>query len=105
MFPTIASTPTWPTAASVALIWEGEPGKVRRFTFRQLHAEVCRFANVLRRLGVGKGDVAAIYMPPVPELAIAMLACAASARSTAWSPPDFPRKRSPTATTTPAQSC
>ena len=60
----------------IALIWEGEPGEVRRFTYRQLHAEVCRFANVLRRLGVGKGDVAAIYMPPVPELAIAMLACA-----------------------------
>ena len=59
-----------------ALIWEGEPGDTRTLTYRELHAEVCRFANVLKQLGVNKGDVVSIYMPLVPELAIAMLACA-----------------------------
>ncbi|HEV3025285.1 MAG TPA: AMP-binding protein, partial [Pirellulales bacterium] len=59
-----------------ALIWEGEPGDGRVLTYRELHAEVCRFANVLKQLGVGKGDVVSIYMPLVPELAVAMLACA-----------------------------
>jgi len=59
-----------------ALIWEGEPGDSRTFTYKQLHHEVCKFANVLKRLGVGQGDVVALYMPMVPELAIAMLACA-----------------------------
>ncbi|MDX2116160.1 MAG: acetate--CoA ligase [Planctomycetota bacterium] len=64
----------------VALIWEGEPAsaqpEVRRLTYAQLHREVCKLANVLRALGVGKGDVVTIYMPMVPEAAIAMLACA-----------------------------
>ncbi len=59
----------------VAIIWEGEPGEVRRLTYRELHAEVCRFANVLKSQGVGQGDVVSIYLPMVPELAIAMLAC------------------------------
>ena len=59
-----------------ALIWEGEPGEVRTLTYQQLHTEVSRFANVLKNLGVGKGDRVALYMPLVPELAIAMLACA-----------------------------
>ena len=60
-----------------AIIWEGEPvGEVLTLTYRQLHAEVCRFANVLKSLGIGVGDVVSIYMPMVPELAIAMLACA-----------------------------
>jgi acetyl-CoA synthetase len=59
-----------------AMIWEGEPGDNRVLTYRELHAEVCRFANVLKQLGVKKGDVVSIYMPLVPELAIAMLACA-----------------------------
>jgi acetyl-CoA synthetase len=59
-----------------ALIWEGEPGDSRTLTYQQLHREVCKFANVLKRLGVGKGDVVSIYMPMTPELAIAMLACA-----------------------------
>jgi acetyl-CoA synthetase len=64
-------------ADQTAIIWEGEPeGEVRTFTYRELHAEVCRFANVLKGLGIGKGDVVSIYMPMVPELAIAMLACA-----------------------------
>jgi len=59
-----------------ALIWEGEPGDTRVFTYQTLHHEVCKFANVLLKLGVRQGDVVSIYMPMVPELAIAMLACA-----------------------------
>ena len=59
-----------------ALIWEGEPGDVRTFTYRELHAEVSKFANVLKSLGVRLGDRVAIYMPMVPEAAVAMLACA-----------------------------
>ena len=58
-----------------ALIWEGEPGEQRTLTYQQLHAEVCKFANVLKRAGVEKGDRVALYMPLIPELAIAMLAC------------------------------
>ena len=61
----------------VAIIWEGdEPGDVRRITYRELHREVCRFANALTLRGVRKGDTIAIYMPMVPEAAVAMLACA-----------------------------
>jgi len=59
-----------------ALIWEGEPGDSRTYTYAQLHREVCQFANVLKQLGVTKGDVVGIYMPMIPEAAIAMLACA-----------------------------
>jgi acetyl-CoA synthetase len=59
-----------------AFIWEGEPGEQRTFTYQQLHREVGRFANVLKKLGVETGDRVALYMPLVPELAIAMLACA-----------------------------
>jgi acetyl-CoA synthetase len=60
-----------------ALIWQGEvDDDVRVFTYQMLHTEVCRFANVLRNKGVGKGDRIAIYLPMIPELAIAMLACA-----------------------------
>ncbi|HEX5707884.1 MAG TPA: acetate--CoA ligase, partial [Pyrinomonadaceae bacterium] len=59
-----------------ALIWEGEPGEQRTLTYAQLHREVSRFANVLKRAGVERGDRVALYMPLVPELAIAMLACA-----------------------------
>jgi acetyl-CoA synthetase len=59
-----------------ALIWEGEPGDVRTYTYWDLHREVSRFANVLKSLGVGKGDRVAIYLPMIPEAAIAMLACA-----------------------------
>ncbi|MDE2664127.1 MAG: acetate--CoA ligase [Gemmatimonadota bacterium] len=62
--------------SKTALIWEGEPGDVRRYTYRELHEEVCRFANALKGLGVGKGDRVAIYLPMVPEAAVAMLACA-----------------------------
>jgi acetyl-CoA synthetase len=59
-----------------ALIWVGEPGDRRTLTYWDLYREVCRFANGLRQLGVQKGDRVAIYMPMVPELPIAMLACA-----------------------------
>jgi acetyl-CoA synthetase len=59
-----------------ALIWEGEPGEQRTLTYNQLLSEVSKFANVLRSLGIKKGDTVAIYMGMTPELAIAMLACA-----------------------------
>lgn len=59
-----------------AIIWEGEPGDSRTLTYHQLYQEVCRFANSLKTLGVVAGDRVAIYMPLVPELAIAVLACA-----------------------------
>jgi acetyl-CoA synthetase len=59
-----------------AIIFEGEPGDTRRLSYRELHSEVCRFANALRALGIHKGDRVVIYMPLVPEIVIAMLACA-----------------------------
>jgi acetyl-CoA synthetase len=58
-----------------ALIWEGEPGDRRTLTYWDLYVEVQKFANVLKKLGVGRGDRVAIYMPLIPEVAIAMLAC------------------------------
>jgi acetyl-CoA synthetase len=64
------------TRNKAALIWEGEPGEERTLTYAQLHREVCRFANVLKKLGVKKGDRVTLYLPMIPELAIAMLACA-----------------------------
>jgi acetyl-CoA synthetase len=61
----------------VALIWQGEPeDDVRRFTYAELHREVCRCANALKKLGVSKGDRVSIYLPMIPELPIAMMACA-----------------------------
>ena len=59
-----------------ALIWEGEPGDRRTLTYWDLYQEVNRFANVLKGLGVGKGDRVAVYLPMIPELPVAMLACA-----------------------------
>ena len=64
------------TAKKTAIIWEGEPGDVRKITYEELHRDVCKFANCLKKLGVKQGDVVAMYMPMVPELAVAMLACA-----------------------------
>ncbi|HXR45847.1 MAG TPA: acetate--CoA ligase [Candidatus Limnocylindrales bacterium] len=65
------------TRDKTALIWQGEPeDDVRTFTYAQLHQEVCKFANVLKSLGVKKGDRVSIYLPMIPELPIAMLACA-----------------------------
>lgn len=65
-----------------ALIWEGEPGpaggvaETRTLTYAQLHREVCKFANVLKNFGIGKGDRVAVYLPMIPETAVALLACA-----------------------------
>ncbi|HET7538035.1 MAG TPA: acetate--CoA ligase [Candidatus Didemnitutus sp.] len=63
-------------ANKAAIIFEGEPGDTRTITYAQLHREVCQFSNVLEGLGLKNGDRAAIYMPMVPEAAVAMLACA-----------------------------
>jgi acetyl-CoA synthetase len=60
----------------VAYHWIGEPGEKRTITYRELHEEVCRLANVLKEIGVGRGDRVAIYLPMIPELPAAMLACA-----------------------------
>jgi acetyl-CoA synthetase len=65
-----------PRKTKAALIWEGEPGDVRVLTYQMLHREVCKFANVLKKIGIKPGDRVTLYMPMVPELAIAMLACA-----------------------------
>ncbi|MDY0355683.1 MAG: acetate--CoA ligase [Sedimentisphaerales bacterium] len=65
-----------PTAKKTALLWQGEvDSNVRKYTYEQLHKEVCKFANVLKSKGIKKGDRVAIYMPMVPELPVAMLAC------------------------------
>ena len=64
-------------ADDVAILWEGDdPAVDKKITYRELHREVCRFANVLKARGVGKGDRVSIYMPMIPEAAVAMLACA-----------------------------
>jgi acetyl-CoA synthetase len=60
----------------LAIIWEGEPGDVRTFSYHALNREVSRFANILKSMGVQRGEIVTIYMPQIPELAIAMLACA-----------------------------
>ncbi len=63
-------------ADKTAIIWEGDdPGESRHISYRELHAEVCRLANALRNLGVGKGDRVTLYLPMIPEAAYAMLAC------------------------------
>src|SRR2546423_11002762 len=59
-----------------ALIWEGEPGEVRKMTYGELHAEVCRLAGALRRLGIRPGDRVGIFMPMCPEVAVSVLAVA-----------------------------
>jgi acetyl-CoA synthetase len=65
-----------PRRNKVAILWEGEPGDQRMISYRELHRLVCRFANVLKQRGWKAGDRAVIYMPMVPELPVAMLACA-----------------------------
>lgn len=65
-----------PAKNKAAIVWEGEPGDRRVLRYQDLQREVAKFANVLKALGVKKGDVVAVYMPMVPELAIALLACA-----------------------------
>ena len=65
-----------PRKNKAALIWEGEPGDQRTLTYRELHREVSKFANVLKKLGIRKADRVTLYLPMIPELPIAMLACA-----------------------------
>jgi acetyl-CoA synthetase len=65
-----------PRRNKAAILWEGEPGDRRTITYWELHREVCRAANALLKLGVKRGDRVAIYLPMIPEAAIAMLACA-----------------------------
>jgi acetyl-CoA synthetase len=60
----------------IAIMWEGEPGDTASYTYRQLYGEVCKFANILKKRGIKKGDRIAIYMPMIPQLMISMLACA-----------------------------
>ncbi|MGK0289439.1 MAG: acetyl-CoA synthetase [bacterium] len=60
----------------LAMIWEGEPGDVRTYSYHALNREVCKFANILKAMGVKKGHIVTIYMPQIPELVMAMLACA-----------------------------
>jgi len=62
--------------SKTAILWEGEPGDSRTITYAELHKEVCQFANALKAQGIAKGDRVTIYMPMVPEAAVAMLACA-----------------------------
>ncbi len=63
-------------ADKTAIIWEGEPeGDAKKYSYKELHTEVCKFANVLKKHGIKKGDRVCIYLPMIPELAIAMLAC------------------------------
>ena len=64
------------TKNKLALIWEGEPGDMRTFSYFALNREVSKFANVLKAMGANKGDIVTIYMPQIPEIIIAMLACA-----------------------------
>ena len=65
-----------PRKNKAALVWEGEPGDQRTLTYRDLHRDVCQFANVLKSLGIRKGDRVTLYLPMIPELPVAMLACA-----------------------------
>ncbi len=79
MFPIIAWTGTWvrPPPKKTAIIWQGEPEEeTRHISYQELHGEVCKFANVLKSLQIGKGDRVCIYLPMIPELPVAMLACA-----------------------------
>ena len=65
------------TGDQTAIIWEGDdPAVSRHISYRELHAETCKFANVLKGIGVKRGDRVTIYMPMIPEAAVAMLACA-----------------------------
>ena len=92
-----------PRRNKAALIWEGELGDRRTLTYFDLLREVSQFANVLKSLGVQKGDRVAIYLPLVPELAIAMLACARIGAPTSSSSEASPRSRSPSVCATRAR--
>ena len=88
----------------VALDWEGEPGDSRKLTYRELHAEVCKLGNVMLGLGIAAGDVVAIYLPMIPEAAIAMLACTRIGATTPWYLEAFRPKRYAIGSTTAAPS-
>ena len=60
----------------IAIFWEGDNGDTENYTYAQLHSEVCKFANILRKKGIKRGDRIAIYLPMIPQLVISMLACA-----------------------------
>ncbi len=95
-----------PTAKKTALIWQGEAeGAVRKFTYEELHKEVCKFANVLKSKGIKKGDRVAIYLPMIPELPIAMLACPVLVRFTRLFSADSAPIRCRAASTTPSAKC
>ena len=94
-----------PRRDRTALLWEGEPGDRRSFTYAELAEEVKRFANVLRGLGVRKGDRVAIYLPMIPEAAFAMLACARIGAPHSVVFGGFSRTRSRTGSTTPMRRC
>lgn len=84
-----------------AIIWEGnEPGEDAKITYKELHEQVCKFANALKSLGVQKGDRVCLYMQMIPQLPVAMLACTASEPSIRWSSGHFRRIRSATGSTT-----
>lgn len=89
----------------LALIWEGEPGDSRKYTYFELYREVNRFANVLRSLGIRKGDRIVIYMPQLPETVIAMLAAAKIGAIHSVVFAGFPPRRSASASTTRRPSC
>ncbi len=72
------------TRNKLALVWEGEDGSLRTYSYFALNREVCEFANILRSMGVKKGDRVTIYMPRIPELVMAMLATAKIGASTPW---------------------
>jgi acetyl-CoA synthetase len=88
----------------IAIIWEGDdPKEDKKITYRELHAQVCRFANVLKARGVKKGDRVTIYLPMIPEVAVAMLACARIGAIHSACSAAFRRTRSPAASRTPAR--
>src|SRR5262249_38596023 len=91
-------------ANQTAIIWEGDdPSQSRHITYRELHDEVCKLANILRNRNVAKGDRVTIYLPMIPELAFATLACAparVSAQSIRWCSAASRRSRSPAASRT-----
>lgn len=87
-----------------AVIWEGDsPDESRTLTYRELHHDVCQFANVLKQQGIRKGDVVAIYMPMVPEAMVAMLACARIGAVHSVILPGSHRRRCPAVSLIPGQ--
>ena len=82
-----------PRKNKVAILWEGEPGDQRQISYQELHRLVCRFANVLKGRGLKAGDRAIVYMGMVPELPVALLACARLGITIRWCSAVFRRRR------------